>query len=82
MASIRWIRNILVDGVPSTIEIMIGASHISDKCYVRIDNDSEVYFTPMDDTREGVVQSGIQILQKAFVGRNLSLPDGQPFRWE
>lgn len=82
MSSIRWIRNILVDGIPCTIEIQIGTSHISDKCYARIDNNPEIYFTPFDDTREGVVIAGIELLQKQFSGRSLTLPDGQAFRWE
>jgi hypothetical protein len=82
MASIRWIRNILVDGRPRTIEIMIGSAHISDKCYVRIDNDPESYFTPFDDTREGVVAAGIEILREALGASELQLPDGRPFLWE
>ena len=82
MPSIRWIRNILVEGTPCTIEILMGASHISDKCAVRIDNQPEVYFVPYDDSRDGVVEAGIEILKQAFVGRTLTHPDGQAFRWE
>lgn len=82
MSSIRWIRNILVDGMPCTIEIQIGSNHISDKCYARIDNEPEFYFTPYDDTREGVIQAGVEYLRKHFIGRTLTLPDGQAFLWD
>lgn len=46
MSSIRWIRSILVEGVPTTLEIMIGTSSIADKCYVRVNSEAEYYFKP------------------------------------
>ena len=39
--SIRWVRNVLIDGEKSTVEIQLGARIIGDKCYTRINNEVE-----------------------------------------
>ncbi len=82
MPSIRWIRTVLVDGEETTLEIMLGANHISDKCYVRINQGSELYFKPQDDSRQGVIDSGIDILKKHFLTSTITTLNGQPFNWQ
>jgi hypothetical protein len=81
MSSIRWIRSVLVDGEPVTLEIMIGMEQIADKCYVRINQEPEMYFRPDFETRESIVSKGMDILKKHFVGRQVCLPSGQLFNW-
>lgn len=81
MSSIRWIRNIMVDGVPTNLEIMIGSDSIADKCYVRVNTEAEFYFKPPVDSREAIVNTGIEILKARFQGKTLTTPHGAPYNW-
>ena len=81
MPSIRWIRSVLINGEETTLEIMLGAKHISDKCYVRINTSSEFYFKPSEDSRDGVIQSGIQILKQHFEESTVCYPNGKAYDW-
>ena len=81
MSSIRWIRNVLVDGVPTNLEIMIGSDAIADKCYVRVNTEAEYYFKPPVDSREAIVRTGKEILKARFAGKTLTAPDGSPYDW-
>ena len=45
--SIRWIKNLIIDGEKSTIEIQIGDKKIGDKCYTRINNEVECWLAFM-----------------------------------
>ncbi len=82
MSSIRWIRNILANEHKYTIEILIGAELISDKCYVRINKEPELWFSPESDDRDIIVQRGVEILKKRFEGLAVTLPNGKPYNWE
>jgi len=82
MSSIRWIRNLLADGHRYTVEILIGTNLISDKCYVRINQEPELWFTPDSDDRDLIVQKGINILKKRFDGITVTLPNGKPYNWD
>lgn len=82
MSSIRWIRSVLVEGVPTTFEIMIGTASIADKCYVRVNAESEYYFKPEVDSREVIVAQGVEILKARFDGKNVTTADGHPFSWK
>ena len=46
MSSIRWIRNVLVDGVPTNLS----SDAIADKCYVRANTESKYFFKPAVDS--------------------------------
>ena len=81
MPSIRWIRHLEVDGEQMTIEIMLGTEHISDKCYVRINSESEMYFRPESETRQGIIASGIDILKKHFKGSVVRNLNGSVYQW-
>ncbi|MBF0430400.1 MAG: hypothetical protein HQK83_03925 [Fibrobacteria bacterium] len=80
--SIRWIRNILVDDEKTTIEIMLGNEKISDKCYIKINNSSEQWFTPHEETRHAIMAQGIALLKKQMEGKNITTPSGSPFDWQ
>lgn len=80
--SIRWIKNVIIDGEKSTIEIQIGDKKIGDKCYTRISNELEVYFSNIGETRDDIIAQGIDILKKRLRGKNVSYPDGNDYDWQ
>jgi hypothetical protein len=79
--SIRWIRNVTVDGKQTTLEVMLGASRIADKCYVRVNQDEEFWFRPSTDRREVILQEGIEMLKSRFQGKTIEGSNGTPFSW-
>ncbi len=80
--SIRWIKNVIIDGEKSTIEIQLGDKIIGDKCYTRISNEMEVYFRNMGDTRDDIVSQGLDILKTRLEGKTVTYPDGRDFDWQ
>jgi hypothetical protein len=80
--SIRWIRNVLIEGEQGTVEILIGDRTISDKCYIRINSGPERWFSPKGDTRSDIISQGIELLKKDLQGKALTKPNGEPFDWE
>jgi hypothetical protein len=81
MSSIRWIRNVLIDGQASTIEIMLGAIKVGDRCYARINAEGEIWFTSMSESRSEIVSQGKELLQQALAGKSVQNPDGSDFNW-
>lgn len=79
--SIRWIRNVVVDGKQTTLEVMLGASRIADKCYVRVNQDEEFWFRPTTDRRETILEEGIEMLKSRFQGKTVEGSNGSPFTW-
>ncbi len=79
--SIRWIRNVMVDGHRATLEIMLGVSKIADKCYVRIDNGRELWFTPNEDSRKTILRQGTELLQSQMQGKKILSTNGSEFTW-
>lgn len=82
MASIRWIRYVTVNGAKCTLEIMVGMQHIADRCYVRINQEPELWFTPIADSRDEIVAEAMQILYKRLEGAEVLNLEGTPFKWE
>ena len=82
MPSIRWIKALKVDGKEVNIEIMLGANNISDKCYVRINQDVEYYFKPEDDSRYGVINKGLEFVRNHFNGKKVQYPNGKDYDWK
>ena len=79
--SIRWVKNVLIDGAKSSLEIQIGDKRIGDKCYTRINNELESWFENMSDDRDEIIDSGIEILQKRLAGKKVTTPEGPDFDW-
>ncbi|MBD3314644.1 MAG: hypothetical protein GF344_02545 [Chitinivibrionales bacterium] len=79
--SIRWIRNVLLDGEKATLEIQLGDFHIGDKCYTRINNEMEQYFDNLNESRDDIVAQGLDILKRRLEGRNVTYPDGRNYDW-
>lgn len=79
--SIRWLKNVLIDGEKSTIEIQIGDRKIGDKCYTRINQETEVWFENTFGTRSGIINQGIDILKLRLKGKTITNPDGSPYEW-
>ena len=80
--SIRWIRNVLIDGVKSKIEIQIGDKRIGDKCYTRINDEMELWFDNNHDTRNDIILQGITILKKQLQSKDVTYPDGKEYDWQ
>jgi hypothetical protein len=79
--SIRWVKNVVIDGVKSMIEIQIGDRRIGDKCYARIDTETEEWFETTFNNREAIIKQGKDLLKKRLEGRKITYPDGKAFNW-
>lgn len=79
--SIRWIRNVIIDGEKTTIEILLGDKFIGDKCYTRISNELEQYFDNVSDTRDDIVAQGIDVLKKRLEEKTVTYPNGKEYNW-
>jgi len=79
--SIHWIRNVLIDNEKTTMEILMGDSEISDKCYVRINSGNEHWFVPKGETRKDIMQQGVDILKDKFDGKAITFQNGKDFDW-
>lgn len=80
--SIRWIRNVVIDGDKTTLEIQLGDRRMGDKCYTRIGNEVEAYFDNLMETRDDIVAQGIDILKKKVEGKKVAYPDGREYDWQ
>jgi hypothetical protein len=80
--SIRWVRNVLIDGEKNTIEIQIGDKKIGDKCYTRVNNEVEKWFDNLFDERNEIIAQGIDILKKRLSGKSVTHPDGRVYDWQ
>jgi hypothetical protein len=80
--SLRWIRNVLVDGQKCTLEIQIGDRKIGDKCYTRLNTEVEMWFENIFDTRNDIIAQGIDILKKRLEQKQITYPDGRIYDWQ
>lgn len=80
--SIRWVKNVLINNEKSTLEIQVGDRRIGDKCYTRIDNELEVWFENMYDTRADIIAQGIDLLKKRLESKTVTYADGTPYDWQ
>ena len=80
--SIRWIKNVLINKERSVIEIQIGDKKIGDKCYTRISNETELYFSNVYDTRGDIIAQGLDILKRRLEGSTVNYPDGRGYDWQ
>jgi hypothetical protein len=79
--SIRWIRNVVVDGRQTTLEVLLGDNRIADKCYIRVNQDEEFWFHPASDNRHAILQQGIDMLKNRFDGKKVTGANGSAFPW-
>ncbi len=79
--SIRWIRNVVMDGRQATLEVLLGDRSIADKCYIRVNQDEEYWFRPDTDDREAILHQGIDMLKNRLAGRNILTSSGSTFNW-
>lgn len=80
--SIRWIRNLLINGEKSTIEIQVGNKRIGDKCYTRINDEVEAWFENIYESRNDIIAQGLDILKKRLESKNVTYPDGKKYDWK
>ncbi len=79
--SVRWIRNVLVDGEESVLEIQLGYKSIGDRCYIRVGSEMEEYFTPFANHRSGIVEEGIAQLQAKLINSTITTTEGDIYGW-
>jgi len=82
MSSLRWIRNILVDGEKVTMEIVLGVDYLGHRCYAKINKDSEIWFECVSTERSEIIEKGKNVLKKALKGKSLTFGDGSPYNWQ
>jgi hypothetical protein len=80
--AIRWIRNVIIDGEKSTIEVQIGDTRIGDKCYTRVNSETERWFQNSSPVRDEIIAEGVDILRRRLASKNVTLPDGRPYDWQ
>jgi hypothetical protein len=80
--SIRWLRNLVIDGEKCTVEIQVGDRHIGDKCYTRINEEVEVWFDNFYETRGEIIAQGVEILKNRLAGRTITYPEGHTYDWQ
>ena len=79
--SIRWIRNVVLDGRQATLEVLLGDRAIADKCYVRVNQDEEYWFRPASVDRRAILSQGLDLLRSKMQGRSLTESNGSAFSW-
>ncbi|MDR2592199.1 MAG: hypothetical protein LBC59_05265 [Chitinispirillales bacterium] len=82
--SIRWLRNVVIDGKKSTLEVQLGDRRIGDKCYTRINEEVESWFDNYggSEDRAQIIAQGVNILRARLNGRNVTYPNGQQYDWQ
>jgi hypothetical protein len=81
MKSIRWIQKLFIDDKPGSIEILIGQSSIADRCYVRVNQEPEFWYTTQSGVRAEIIQQGLEIIQKQLANHKVTSLDGTPYNW-
>jgi len=81
MKSIRWIQNVLIDGKPGSLEIMIGVQSIADRCYVRVNQEPEFWFSALSINRGDIIRQGLDLLRQQLIQHQVTLANGTPFSW-
>jgi hypothetical protein len=79
--SIRWVKNVIIDRVKTTIEVQIGEKRIGDKCYTRIGTEVESWFHNASDDRDQIIAQGIALIKRKLGAHTVSYPDGRIFDW-
>ena len=79
--SIRWIRNVEVDGKPATLEILLGWSKIADKCYIRVGDEEEYWFHHVSAERAKILLQGHSLLRRKLEGHRVQTTAGSAYAW-
>lgn len=80
--SIRWIRNVKIDGEENVLEIQMGYKTIGDRCYTRIGTELEEYFVPTSEFRDEILEEGKAILKNKLSSKSITTLEGEPYDWE
>jgi hypothetical protein len=94
--SIRWLRNVVIDGQKSTVEVQLGDRRIGDKCYTRIfaskppgssneppaGDEVELWFENVSEERGDIIAQGVDILRRRLAGKNVTYPNGKQYDWQ
>jgi hypothetical protein len=80
--AIRWMKNLMIDGTKSTIEIQLGDRKLGDKCYTRVNNEIELWFENFSDLRDDILAQGLDILKQRLEDKSVTYQNGTPYDWQ
>jgi hypothetical protein len=80
--AIRWMKNVIIDDKKSTLEIQLGDRKLGDKCYTRINGEVEQWFENLSDTRDDIIQQGLDILKMRLREKDVLYPSGETYDWQ
>ena len=80
--AIRWMKNLMIDGSKSTIEIQLGDRKLGDKCYTRVNNEIELWFENFSDLRDDILAQGLDILKQRLEDKSVTYQNGTPYDWQ
>jgi hypothetical protein len=75
-------KNLIIDGAKSTIEVQLGDRKLGDKCYTRINNEIEQWFENFSDTRDDILAQGLDVLKQRLEGKSVAYQNGAPYDWQ
>ena len=80
--AIRWMKNVIIDNKKCTLEIQLVDRILGDKCYTRLKNEVEQWFENLSDTRDDIIEQGLDILKERLRGKTVLYPNGTPYDWQ
>jgi len=80
--AVRWMKNLMIDGSKSTIEIQLGDRKLGDKCYTRVNNEIERWFENFSDLRDDILAQGLDILKQRLEDKSVTYQNGTPYYWQ
>jgi hypothetical protein len=80
--AVRWMKNLMIDGSKSTIEIQLGDRKLGDKCYTRVNNEIERWFENFSDLRDDILAQGLDILKQRLEDKSVTYQNGTPYDWQ
>jgi len=80
--SIHWIRNVLIDEKKTSLHILLGEKRIGDKCCIKVGRAAEKWFNPREETRDGIVGQGIELLKAQLSEQKVETIQGETFSWD
>jgi hypothetical protein len=79
--SFNWFKTVLIDNEKTVLHIFFGEKVIGDKCYVKIGEQRVNWFISFDNTRDDIVNQGINILKSKLKDKTVLSLNGDIFSW-
>jgi hypothetical protein len=79
--SIRWIRNVIIEGQKTSLEVQMGDRIIGDKTYTRVGKELENWFENRSNDKNQIVEQGKGILKERLAGKKITTLEGKLYDW-